>query len=106
VYAGHRTQMLQGNSSVLQVTPIIMEDTFSVRSVQGIHNERYIRQSLVMGNDVPSSPIVILMMKAVRSSETSVFTRATRRKIPVDDILHSHCRENFKSYIALTGWTV
>jgi hypothetical protein len=26
--------------------------------------------------------------------------------IPEDDILHSHRRENFKSYIALTGWTV
>jgi hypothetical protein len=23
--------------------------------------------------------------------------------IPEDDILHSHCRENFKSYKALTG---
>jgi hypothetical protein len=22
---------------------------------------------------------------------------------PEDDILHSHCRENFKSYIAFTG---
>jgi hypothetical protein len=26
--------------------------------------------------------------------------------IPDDDILHSHCRENLISYIALTGWTV
>jgi hypothetical protein len=26
--------------------------------------------------------------------------------IPEDDILHSHCRENHKSYIALTGWTL
>jgi hypothetical protein len=26
--------------------------------------------------------------------------------IPEDDILHSHCRENLKSYIALTGWTL
>jgi hypothetical protein len=26
--------------------------------------------------------------------------------IPEDGILHSHCRENRKSYIALTGWTV
>jgi hypothetical protein len=26
--------------------------------------------------------------------------------IPEDDILHSHRRENLKSYIALTGWTV
>jgi hypothetical protein len=23
-----------------------------------------------------------------------------------DDILHSHCRENLKSYIALTAWTL
>jgi hypothetical protein len=26
--------------------------------------------------------------------------------IPEDDILHSHRRENLKSYISLTGWTV
>jgi hypothetical protein len=26
--------------------------------------------------------------------------------IPEDDILHSHCRENLKSYIALTAWTL
>jgi hypothetical protein len=26
--------------------------------------------------------------------------------IPEDDILHSHCRGNFKSYIALTSWTL
>jgi uncharacterized protein (DUF427 family) len=25
---------------------------------------------------------------------------------PEDDILHSHCRENLKSYIGLTGWTL
>jgi hypothetical protein len=24
--------------------------------------------------------------------------------IPEDDILHSHCRENLKSYITFTGW--
>jgi hypothetical protein len=24
--------------------------------------------------------------------------------IPEDDILHSHCRENLKSYIVLTDW--
>jgi hypothetical protein len=26
--------------------------------------------------------------------------------IPEDDILHSHCRENLKCYITLTGWTL
>jgi hypothetical protein len=26
--------------------------------------------------------------------------------IPEDDILHSHCSENLKSYIALIGWTL
>jgi hypothetical protein len=36
--------------------------------------------------------------------ETLILTRATRRNIPEDGILHSHRRENFKSYISLTGW--
>jgi hypothetical protein len=26
--------------------------------------------------------------------------------IPEGDVLHSHCRENIKSYIALTGWAL
>jgi hypothetical protein len=39
-----------------------------------------------------------LKMEAIRSSETSVHTRSTRRHIPEDGILHSHRRENLKSY--------
>jgi hypothetical protein len=42
------------------------------------------------------------MMKELRCSETSVFTRTTRRVTPEDGILQCHRCENFKSYIKLT----
>jgi hypothetical protein len=55
---------------------------------------------LVAANVVPSSLILVtLMMAVIRPSETSVLTRSTRRHIPDDGILHSHRRENLKSYI-------
>jgi hypothetical protein len=39
------------------------------------------------------------MMEALSFAETSVLTRATRLIVPEDGILHSHRREDLKSYI-------
>jgi hypothetical protein len=50
---------------------------------------RTVLRLLATANVVPSSTIlVILMTEAIRSSETYVLTRATRRHIPEVGILH------------------
>jgi hypothetical protein len=73
------------SASIIRVTRIGVLGTLA-----GISS---VRRSLVTANVVPSSPILVTLMRALSSSETSVLTRATRRDIPEDVILHTvNCR--------------
>jgi hypothetical protein len=61
---------------------------------------RGVLRLLVIANVVPSSPILVtLMVETIRSSRTSVLTRAKWRNIPDDGILHTYVRENLKFYM-------
>jgi hypothetical protein len=85
------------SASIIKVTRIGELGTLAVTNFVFIRSEHRL---LVTANVVHSSSILVtLMMKALSSSETSVYTRARRRNTPENDILHSHRREDLKSYI-------
>jgi hypothetical protein len=83
-----RTDVSEGlSAAIIRVTRISELRTSAITSNQ----RTQCCQLLVMADFVPSSPILVtLMMEAQSSSETSVLTRATRRNIPEDTIVH-HC---------------
>jgi hypothetical protein len=66
-------------------------------------NRRTLRRNTFL-RSVRRSIFITLMKEAPGSSKTSVLTRATRRNNPEDTILHSHRRENLKSYISICAW--
>jgi hypothetical protein len=87
------------SSGMLRRVALVRTDVSEELSASILVFLRGVRRLLVTASVVRSSPIPVTLMKeALSPFETSVLTRATRRNITEDDILHSHRRENLKSY--------
>jgi hypothetical protein len=71
-----------------------------------------LRRMALVGTDVSEelSAFIIRMTRICELRTTLAVTSdlhtLQRNNIPEDGIIHSHRRENLKSYIALTGWSL
>jgi hypothetical protein len=75
------------SSGMLRCVVLVITDVSEELSASFIRVTRI--GELVTSSVVPSSPIYVTLMKeALSSSKMSVITRATRRNIPEDTILH------------------
>jgi hypothetical protein len=97
----HRVALVRTDVSDERNASIITETKISELGMLAVTSN----QSM-LGLNTMSERKQILMKEEICSSETSVLTTAIQYNILEDAILHSHNRENLKSYIALTGWTL
>jgi hypothetical protein len=87
------------SSGMLRRVALVRTDVSEELSASIVRVTRIGELGMLVTANIPSSQILVtLIMEALCSSETSVLTRATRRNIPEDVILHSHRRENLKPY--------